>query len=74
MVYCQNRVCKKMDCIRRISYAPFNEVIRVNRFNPKLKEVCEEYLREEEELNPTEVIRNSVDFIEEENGQMALWQ
>lgn len=73
MVYCQNRACKKMDCIRRITYAPFDELIRVNRFNPKLKEVCEEYLREEEESSAMEVFQNSGGLIEEESGQMSLW-
>ena len=70
MVYCDNRKCPRTDCIRRLQYGPFGVVLRVARYNEDLKKKCEKFLSEEE---PVLDNKGEMSFVQEKNGQMALF-
>ena len=71
MVYCKNQKCTKMDCIRRLQYGPFGEVLRVTSYESKPSGKCEGFLPETAPLAFDE--KGKVAFKEESNGQMSLF-
>lgn len=72
MIYCDNRKCPKMDCIRRIQYGPYGEILKVAKYNLKLADKCEEFLSLDTSMN-TEEKEETVGFVQESNGQMSLF-
>ena len=71
MIYCDNRKCTRMDCIRRLQYGPYGVVLRVSRYNQKMADKCEEFLSAETSINAER--GDTVNFVQESNGQMALF-
>lgn len=70
MIYCSNRKCPRMDCVRRLQYGPFGEVLRVVRYEPKQETVCDGFLSE---VPSSGRGASDIHLVEKSNGQMAFF-